>query len=131
MRFFDSNVLIYAFVRSDPKFERALEYLEQGGAISVQCLNEFASVALRKYQFDWVKIRDALATIQLLCFPVVPLTLDVHQNGLRLAQRYKISLYDAMIVSAALEAGCDKLYSEDLQHGLVIEQVLTVENPFR
>lgn len=62
---------------------------------------------------------------------VEPITLDVHLTGLTVAQRYRLSIYDAMIAAAALHADCDRLFSEDMQHGMVIDGQLRIVNPFR
>jgi predicted nucleic acid-binding protein len=62
---------------------------------------------------------------------VRPLVVETHEAGLALAERYNFSTYDAMIAASAIEAGCDKLWSEDLQHGLVLEEGLQIVNPFR
>ncbi len=64
------------------------------------------------------------------CVTVVPLTVDTHDRGLALAERYQLSLYDGMIVAAAQLAGCTTLYSEDMHDGLVIDG-LTIRNPYR
>lgn len=129
MHFFDSNILVYAF-SEDLRNEKARALLTSGGIVSVQSLNEFTNVALRKLKMNWDEIHQSLDIIHDYCDQIVPLTLSLHEQGIMLAARYKISLYDAMIAAAALEAGCDILYSEDLQHGLLIEQALTVQNPF-
>jgi predicted nucleic acid-binding protein len=57
--------------------------------------------------------------------------LQGHQGGLAVAERYRFSFSDALIVAAALESGCTTLFSEDLQDGQVIDRTLTVRNPFR
>jgi predicted nucleic acid-binding protein len=57
-------------------------------------------------------------------------TNETHQSGLRLAERHGFSIYDSFIVAAALAAGCDTLWSEEMQHGMVIEQRLRIANPF-
>ena len=62
---------------------------------------------------------------------VHPVTADTHEAGLALAERYSLSIYDAMIAAAALQAGCDRLWSEDMQHGMAFEEGLIVANPFR
>jgi predicted nucleic acid-binding protein len=62
---------------------------------------------------------------------VHPVTFDVHKTGLRLAERYGLSTYDAMIVASALHAGSDTLWSEDMQHGMVLDEGLRIINPFR
>jgi len=127
--FFDTNILIYAFGTTD-KAATAQRVLQDGGTVGVQSLNEFTAVALRKLKFDWPTIEAGLAAIRVLCPTIVPLTDAVHRDGLRIAQRYRLALYDSMIVAAALHAGCDRLYSEDMQHGLVIDDRLHIANPF-
>ena len=129
--FFDSNVLIYAMVSGDARRERAQQLMEQGGVISVQVLNEFVNVALRKMRMPWDDIIDALDAVRIL-FPLpVSITLDTHEAALRVAQQYGFGIYDAQIAASALEANCSTLYSEDLQDGQVIDQTLTIRNPFR
>lgn len=127
--FFDTTVLIYAISEVDPRAAIAEELLAAGGHISVQVLNEFAAVARRKLKMPWKEITDALAAIRELCKPPAPLTVEVHESGLKLAERHKLNLYDALILAAALDAGCDTLYSEDMQDGQKIGS-LTIRNPF-
>jgi predicted nucleic acid-binding protein len=128
--FFDSNVLIYAVSGDLVKADRAQELITAGGTISVQVLNEIANVAIRKIGFSWDETRRFLFRIQ-GALPVVALTVETHERGLYLAERYRLSIYDGMIASAALGSDCDILWSEDMQHGLLIDSRLTVVNPFR
>lgn len=127
--FFDTNLLLYLFSADAKKAECAERYLSQGGVISVQVLNEFAAVANRKLAMPWHQISEVLRDIRSLC-KTLPLTLESHESGLALASRYGFSLYDAMIVSSALQAGCTTLWSEDFQDGLRVENSLTIRNPF-
>lgn len=129
--FFDTNVLLYAFDSSDPRQPIADTVLAQGGVISVQSLNEFAHVARRKLQWDWETVQAALAAVRRAAIQVVPLTTALHKHGLDIAAAHRLSIYDAMIVAAALTAGCDTLYSEDMHDGLLIDGRLRVVNPFR
>lgn len=129
--FFDTNVLIYAMALGDPRRDRAQQLLAQGGTVSVQVLNEFAAVARRKMRMPWEDVVEALHTIRVLCPSPAPITLDMHEAALKIAQEYGFGIYDALVVAAALEAGCATFYSEDLQHGQVIEGELTVRNPFK
>jgi predicted nucleic acid-binding protein len=101
-----------------------------GGVISVQVLNECANVLRSKQARPWPDIRDFLSK---LCvrLDVTPVTLEIHQSGLRLAERYGFSIYDSFIVAAALAAECDTLWSEDMQDGLLVDQKLQIVNPFR
>ena len=129
--FFDTNVFVYAIIQDDPRSDHAEELLAQGGTVSVQVLSEFAAVARRKTKMPWVEIRRALDGIKVLCPDPLPLTLDTHQEALAIAERYGYKICDALIVASALEARCTILYSEDLQDGQVIEEQLTIRNPFR
>jgi predicted nucleic acid-binding protein len=127
--FIDTNVLVY-LASSDPqKAGRAEEIVSAGGAISVQVLNELASVARRKMRFSWAETHVFLSTLRAL-LPVHPVTIDIHETGLELAERYGLSVYDAFVVASALHADCDTLWSEDMQNGLAIENRLRIANPF-
>jgi predicted nucleic acid-binding protein len=128
--FFDSNVLLYVASADIGKAERSETLIGAGGTISVQVLNEIANVARRKMGLSWSDTRAFLSIIRGL-LRVEPLTLDMHDTGLALAERYGLSTWDAMIAAAALHAGCDTLWSEDMQHGLVLEGRVRVVNPFR
>lgn len=128
--FFDTNVILYLLSADGAKADRAEELLAIGGVISVQVLNEFASVASRKLGMAWPEIREVLAQIRVVS-PVAPLSVDTHDRALQVAERYGLSINDALIVAAALMAGCTTLYSEDMQDGQVIERQLTIKNPFR
>ena len=129
-KFFDTNVLLYLLSADATKADLVEEILAAGATISVQVLNEFASVALRKLGMTVAEVREALEPVTTIC-QVVPLTVEIHQRGLQVAARYRLSFYDALIVAVALQAGCTMLYTEDLQHGRIIDNTLTVVNPFR
>ena len=127
--FADTNVLLYLISRDAAKARRAEKLLSARIAISVQVLNDFASVARRKHSLEWTELVEILAGIRHFA-ELQPLTLDTHLHGLALAERYGFSLYDAMIAAAALQAGCDTLLSEDFQAGQVIDGRLKIVNPF-
>jgi predicted nucleic acid-binding protein len=126
--FFDSNVLIYVVAEDVAKAEIAEGTLARGGSTSVQALNEFAWVSFRKLKKTIGEIRQALIGIRSLC-DVVGMDIQTHELGLEIAERYKFSIYDSMLIAAALQAGCTTFYSEDLQHSQVIDG-LTIRNPF-
>jgi len=128
--FFDTNVLLYLFSGDTIKADRAETLLAAGGVVSVQVLNEFASVASRKLAMPWAEIQMVLLDIRRFC-KVVPLTVETHEQGLDLARNYGFSLYDAMVAASALESGCTTLWSEDFQDGLRVDRVLTISNPFK
>ncbi len=129
--FFDTNVLVYAIGEQDARTPTAEALLSRGGLISVQVLNELASVAVRKLRMSWPDVAEALEAIRILCPDPVPITVEVHDAALRLAGQYGFHIYDALIVAAALDADCATLYTEDLQSGQVIDGRLTIHNPFK
>ena len=128
--FIDSNVLLYLLSNDTKKADAAEAVLRAGGVISVQALNEIANVALRKIGMSWAETNQFLATIRSLC-AVESLTVENHDRGRDVAERYGLSVYDSMIVAAALLAGCTVLYSEDMQHGLLADKQLRIANPFK
>ena len=128
-RFFDTNVLIYAFAAGDWRSARAEALLAEGGVIGLQVLNEFTNVSLRKLGWDWPQVDAALAVISELTGPVLPLTADIHAEAVKLARASSLAFYDALIVAAAADAGCRVLLSEDFQHGRKFGAV-TIQNPF-
>jgi predicted nucleic acid-binding protein len=128
--FFDSNVLLYLASNDPAKADRAEAVIAGGGAISVQVLNEIANVARRKMRLSWADTHLFLSTLRGL-LTVHPVTVETHETGLALAERYNLSVYDAMIVAAALRAHCDTLWSEDMQHGMALDEGLRIVSPLR
>ena len=128
--FFDTNVVLHLLSADTAKADRAEELLALGGTISVQVLNEFVAVASRKLRMPLIEIREVLTQIRAVC-AVASVTIETHERALRVAERYGLSIYDALIVPSALLAGCKTLHSEDLQDGQVIERQLTIRNPFQ
>jgi predicted nucleic acid-binding protein len=126
--FFDTNVLVYA-VTADPRKRQADSILRAGGIVSVQVLNEFANVAHKKLRHDWTGIEFALDQFRLSFEAVWPLTIDTHTAALSIARDSRLPFHDALIVASAIEAGCDTLYSEHMQHDRAIGG-LTIRNPF-
>jgi predicted nucleic acid-binding protein len=128
--FFDTNVLIYLASADVAKADRAEAIIGGGGAISVQVLNELANVARRKIRMSW---QDTHAFLSLLrgLLNVHAIAVETHETGLALAERYNLAIYDAMIAASALDADCDTLWSEDMQHGMVLDGRLRIVNPFR
>jgi predicted nucleic acid-binding protein len=126
--FLDTNVLVYS-VGADPKSSSAKALVIEGPVISVQVLNEFINVARRRLRLSWDQIDEALSDFGELIPLVMPLTLETHRLGAHIARKHGLHIYDSMIVASAALAGCGALYTEDLQHGQVIEGVKIV-NPF-
>ena len=129
--FLDTNLLIYAHTNMDVPKQQEVQRLiiNEHTVISTQVFKEAANVLFRKFKFDW---QDILKVLQ-----EMGQNNEVHTNtfmtvqaACRLAERYGFSFYDSLILAAALEADCAVLHSEDLQHGQVIDKVLTISNPF-
>jgi predicted nucleic acid-binding protein len=128
--FFDTNILLYIASSDQAKADKAEATIAAGGAISVQVLNELTNVARRKMKLSWAETHSFLNMLRGL-LAVHPLTIETHETGLALAERYGLSIYDAMIAASALHAGCDTLWSEDMQHGMALDEGLRIVNPFR
>ena len=128
-RFLDTNVLVYAFNLGDYRSATARQLLLEGGVVGVQVLNEFASVAKAKLAMTWAEVQEAIEKIVILCPSPRPLGIGIHLHALELSKRYGFSIWDGLIVAAAIDARCSKLLTEDLQHGQVVEGV-RIENPF-
>ena len=127
--FIDSNVLLYLLSKDTKKADAAEAVLRAGGVISVQVLDEVTNVALKKLGMPSPEINQFLALHRSPC-AVEPLTVETHDRGRAVAERYGLSVYDSMIVAAALLAGCTVLCSEDMQDGLVVDKQLRVSSPF-
>ena len=128
--FLDTNILIYAFSH-DPNSEPARDLLRSPGKTGVQNLNEFANVARNKLHMSWPEVGESLDRIRSLCTIVAPLDVALHERGLALAARHGFAFFDALVVGAALDSGCQILLSEDMHDGLVVDGRLTIRNPFR
>lgn len=102
--------------------------LREGGVVSVQVLNEFAAVSRRKLGFTITEVRHVIEAVRATSI-VVPVTLETHERGLEIAERFKLNVYDEMILAAAALAACGTVYSEDMHDGLVVDG-LTIRNPY-
>jgi predicted nucleic acid-binding protein len=126
--FLDTSILIYAQT-SGEKGDRAREIISKGGVISIQVLNEFTNVLHKELKRTWPEIAEAIADIETILPRAIPLTTDHHKIAMQIANRYTLSFYDSLILAAASIAGCNIVWTEDLQHGMQIEQMKIV-NPF-
>ena len=126
--FYDTNVLLYLVSGNDRKADIAEKLLAGRGTISTQVMDEFASVATRKYGLTISQVKEILGLVRQLC-EVVPHDIAVHDQGLEFAARFRYSIFDAMLLAAAIRGGCTTFYSEDMQHGQRVDG-LTIRNPF-
>lgn len=128
--FIDTNIVIYALGPHSAKTDRAASLFVPQPTISTQVLSETANVALKKLAMSLPDVRKLLITLESLC-RVETITSACLHRALHIVERYGFSWYDSLIAASALEAGCDTLYTEDMQHGQVLEEKLTVTNPFQ
>lgn len=125
----DTNVAVYA-LSQDPRREIARELLVKSDFASVQVLNEYVHTARRKLRRDWNQIAADVGLLHSTIDIFLPMTGEDHAAGLRLAARYQLAFYDALLIAVALAGEAVTLYSEDMQHGLIIDDRLIIINPF-
>jgi predicted nucleic acid-binding protein len=128
--FLDTSALLYLVSGDAHKASRIEQLLRRAPVVSVQILNEFAAVALRKFSMSMDETSASLDLVTTTC-RVNPVTLEDHELARLIATRYRFSFHDSVMVAAALRADCKTLYAEDLQHGQLIHRTLRVVNPFR
>ncbi len=126
--FLDTNIIVYLMSGDVAKASMAESLIASAGVISTQVLNEFTSVARRKLALSWGETEEVLQALK-ANLEVVPLTLCIHERAVALASAYDLNIYDASIVAAALENGCDEVVSEDMQNGQAF-MGLRIVNPF-
>lgn len=127
--FVDTNVVLYTIGKDVRKAEIARDLVAGQPAISTQVVNECISVCLRKLTFT----REQAYTFGRTLMDrteVLSLTEATVDRAAAVGIRYQLSHWDALIIASALLAGCETLYSEDLQHGQIFDEQLTVMNPF-
>jgi predicted nucleic acid-binding protein len=127
--FADSNVALYTIGKDTRKADIARKIVSARPMISTQVANECVSVCLRKLSFTRERAyafgRDLMDRTE-----VVPVDEPTVDRAGTLAIRYQLAHWDALIVASALLAGCETLYSEDMQDGQIFEGSLKVVNPF-
>ena len=127
--FIDSNIVPYALGDDLLKQQAAWRILFQFPLISVQVLNECSNVLIKKRKIDKSLVLSTLQDI-LKFVSVEAIGMPIVETAWILLDRYQFSYFDSLILASALTANCQILYSEDLQHGQVIDERLTIINPF-
>lgn len=129
--FLDTNIIIYAHTDIDPIKQKSAQQLitHYQTVISTQVLQETANTLFRKFNHAWINI--AKVANEAIKNNILHVNSEsTIRDAFLIAERYNFSFYDSLIISAALESGCNILYSEDLQHYQLIENRLKVVNPF-
>ena len=135
--FLDTNIFIYQLEGNDPRKSEVAQHLIQEGiatgtsCISFQIVQECLNVISRKAQIP-LKPDEVRRYLLAVLAPLVRVhsSLQLYQETFEIQARYQLGFYNSLVLSAALEAGCIRLFSEDLQHGQQFRQ-LTVVNPFQ
>ena len=127
--FIDSNVVVYAIGQASTKAHLAAPLFVGKPTISTQVISETANVASRRLGLSVGDIRKLIVSLEAMCIVEIIALTTVHV-ALDIRERYGFSWYDSLIVAAALESNCDLLYSEDMQHGQVVDGRLRIVNPF-
>jgi predicted nucleic acid-binding protein len=130
--FIDTNIWLYAFIETDDSVKSATARTliqETEPVLSTQVINEVCVNVLRRANFTEEQVSRLIVSFYER-YPVIELNRSILLTASRLRQRYSLSFWDSTIVASALDAGVSILYSEDMQHGLTIEEQLQVRNPF-
>jgi len=131
--FLDTNIVIYAYSEDEPEKQKiANEVLERYSdqiIISSQVINELSNTLFRKFKLNADEVREVVLELN-DNFPIVNFDLQTQLKGIEIKGKYQLQFYDSMILATALENGCNILISEDMQHNQVIENKLTIINPF-
>lgn len=129
-RFIDSNICLFLLDNNGPKKEIAKTVLKTNPTISTQVINENVNILYKKYKnFFNIEIAAHTKFLSNNC-SVEIIDLSTINKALFIKEKYQLQWFDSLIVASALEAGCTILYTEDMQHGLIIEGSLTIINPF-
>jgi predicted nucleic acid-binding protein len=128
----DTNIWFYALSAGDEAKRIAANHLLDAldhPIINSQVIRELSINLLRKSAYDETAIQDLATSLYRDCH-VVPESVGVFLRASELRKQHAFSYWDSLIVAAALEAGCKTIYSEDMQHGQLIDGQLTIVNPF-
>ena len=126
--FLDSNIVLYALTGAGAKADIA-QTLFEGATVSAQVLNEVANVMRRKFGISIEDVETATAYIRASVRETVAVTVSSQARVCEIVRQTGYSVFDAQIIASAIEAGCDELMTEDLQHTRQIEGLVIV-NPF-
>jgi predicted nucleic acid-binding protein len=127
--FLDTNILLYSLSNDAAKKKVAFDLLAHRPVISTQVLNELANVAIKKFKMAPPTLISVIQLMQRK-LNVVHFDHQTIENAIQLQARYQLQYYDALIIATGLNSNCNILYSEDMHHGLIVNQQLKVYNPF-
>jgi predicted nucleic acid-binding protein len=126
----DTNIAVYAVSRIASKAGIAAQVIARASFVSVQLLNEYANVLNRKQRLPWAEVLPLLEDLRAAVPSVRSIDKTDHQQAVRLARSYQLPFYDSLMLAVALSGGARTIYSEDMQHGMIIDDTLAIVNPF-
>ena len=129
--FLDTNVFVYTQSSIETR-KRAISInvIEQEACyVSTQILNEISNVMTKKMKMRTNEVKQIVAAVNAKCI-VSLVDYNTVQRALDLKERYGYSYYDCLVLASALESGCQKIYTEDMSDGQVIEKTLQIVNIF-
>jgi len=131
--FIDTNILIYAYSVDEPEKQAIVSRIRsdhrESAIISIQVLSEISNTLFKKFKKTALDVENVVLELT-RSFRVVDFTIDTQLMAIRLKDQYCLQFYDALILATALENDCSTVISEDMQNGLVIQNQLTIRNPF-
>ncbi len=126
----DSNILIYAFgSQNEEKKKLAKLILSECKAMSIQTVNESVFILQKKFNYTMIELDEIIQFFK-GNFLIRDLTVTVLEKSMHIMKTYKYSFWDSMMLSSALINNCEVIYSEDMQHNQIIDDKLTIVNPF-
>lgn len=130
--FIDTNILVYCYTGDEPvKQQKALDIANNPDTfISTQVLTELSNTLKKKFKLDWKAVENVVSEVSsdFNVYVNKPATIE---RACKIADKYQYSFYDSLIIAAALSSNCKTLYSEDMQDGQIIENSLSIVNPFK
>jgi predicted nucleic acid-binding protein len=127
--FIDSNIILYLFDFDLQKSMITNQIVASKPKINSQVLVEVINVCRRKFGFKKDECLNLCNDLIKTC-EIVSIGEKTIESVSQLVEKYDFQIFDGIIVASALESGCDLLYSEDMQHGLLVEGRLRIRNPF-
>lgn len=132
--FLDTNIILYVYSVDEPEKQsaaiKAIESARSSVIISLQVINELSNILLKKFKLNPLDVENVILELD-NAFDVVNFDIATQIKALKLKNRYNLQYYDSLIIATAIENKCNILYSEDMQDGLIVDNLLTIVNPFK
>lgn len=130
--FLDTNILIYLYTEDDKNKRDAVRNIldDYNCVTSLQTLNEVSNVLFKKFSLNSIQIKNHLNNVEMVCSDIIPVHRYTIDKALELKEHYGYSYFDCLMLASAIESNCQIIFTEDMSNGQIIENVLTIANPF-